>query len=56
MSLIYKIYAYSDERELVGYDVKLNGDLVLFTEEQLLEIKSKPLEEQESYALSLIPS
>lgn len=54
MSIVYKIFSRSDEMEIVGYDLSNDGNILLFTENQLNEIKSKPIEEQEEYAKSLV--
>lgn len=54
MAIVYKAYAYSNDLEIVGYDVALTGKIVLFTEQQLADIKKKPVAEQETYAMSLV--
>ena len=55
MAIVYKTYAYSDDKEIIGYDVAADGNVQLFTEQQLDDIKSKPASEQEAYALGLVP-
>jgi hypothetical protein len=55
MTIVYKTYAYSDDKEIMGYDAASDGDVQLFTAQQLADIASKPASEQEAYALTLVP-
>lgn len=55
MAIVYKTYAYSDDKEIIGYDAASDGNVQLFTAQQLADIESKPVSEQEAYASSLVP-
>ena len=55
MTIVYKTYAYSDDKEIIGYAAASDENVKLFTAQQLADIASKPASEQEAYALTLVP-